>query len=156
MSATIVEPHKSSIGNLDANVMALLAYLATGILMYIPYIKYVAWLAPLVLFFLEKQSGFVRFHAMQAFILNAVNFLLTALIGGIIIASITAAAQRAQTWEDVGATLAGVGIINTIVIIISLVITIFAIVALVKAYKYQLYKMPLIGKLAAKFSGQAA
>ena len=74
---------------------------------------------------------------MQAFILNG-NFLLTALIGGIIIASITAAAQRAQTWEDVGATLAGVGIITTIVIIISLVITIFAIVALVKAYKYQL------------------
>ncbi len=80
--------------------------------------------------FSGKTSGFVRFH-VQAFILNAVNFLLTALIGGIIIASITAAAQRAQTWEDVGATLAGVGIITTIVIIISLVITIFAIVALV-------------------------
>ena len=53
MSATIVEPHKSSIGNLDANVMALLAYLATGILMYIPYIKYVAWLA--LVFFLKTK-----------------------------------------------------------------------------------------------------
>ncbi|MGI6333719.1 MAG: DUF4870 domain-containing protein [Saccharofermentanales bacterium] len=155
MSATIVEPHKSSIGNLDANVMALLAYLVTGILMFIPYISYVAWLAPLVLYFLEKQSGFVRFHTMQAFILNVINFLLSTLIGGIIVASISAAAHRATSLEDIGSSLAVAGVVTVIFTIISIIITIFAIIALVKAYKYQFYKLPLIGNLAAKISGQA-
>lgn len=155
MPATIVEPHKSSIGNLDANIMALLAYLATGILMFIPIINYVAWLAPLVLFLMEKQSGFVRFHAMQAFILNIINFLLTTLLGGIILASINAAYARALASGDFGASLAGAAIMTTILTIISLVIAVFAIIAMVNAYKYKLYKMPVIGALAAKFSNQA-
>ena len=52
-----VQTAKSSTG-LDENVAALLAYIAT-------------WVSGLVFFLIEKDSRFVRFHAMQAILLGA-------------------------------------------------------------------------------------
>ena len=73
-----VNPHRSSLG-MDAHVMALLCYLAAFVLAWIPYIQYVAPLAPLIIFFIEKESPFVKFHAIQAFILVLINWVLTTL-----------------------------------------------------------------------------
>jgi uncharacterized membrane protein len=154
MAALPVEPHKSSIGNLDANVVALLAYLAAGIIGWIPYIGYIAWAVPLVFFFMEKSSTFVKFHAMQAFVLNAISaiigFLLTVIIGGVV------GAAAINDLEGAMGALAAVAAIGVIVTIISLIFTIFAIIALVNAYKYKMYYIPLIGKLAEKFAGKKA
>ena len=152
MPAVIVEPHKSSIGNIDANTMAMLAFLATGILMLIPGVKYVAWLAPLALFVIEKQSSFVRFHAMQAFILNIISFLLTTVLGGIIITIVNAAFSRGT--GNISAALAASAIVTVIIWIISAIFSILAVIALINAFKYRLYRIPLIGALAASFSGQ--
>ena len=74
-------PHKSSLGGLDANLMALLCYVAAFVIGLIPGIRYVAFLAPLVLYFLEKNSRFVKFHAMQAFILELLYMLLNLILG---------------------------------------------------------------------------
>ena len=74
------QPHRSSLGGLDANIMALLCYLVTFVGGLIPVVKYVAWLLPLVIVFLEKESGLVKFHAMQAFVLNLISFVVTVLI----------------------------------------------------------------------------
>ncbi|NLF21130.1 MAG: hypothetical protein GX588_06935, partial [Clostridiaceae bacterium] len=49
MKNELYPPHKSSLGNLDANVLALLAYLAAVVVGWIPVLRYGAWLAPLVL-----------------------------------------------------------------------------------------------------------
>lgn len=136
----VVQPHKSSLGNLDANVMALLAYLASAILGWIPGISYVAWLAPLVLFFLEKQSSFVKFHAMQAFLIGLVGMLL-----GLIVSLIVGLMFVANPW-------ATIGIAGTLGFIVSLAILVFEIIALVKAYKYEEYKLPLLGNLAASLT----
>ena len=82
-----VEPHKSSLG-MDANLLAMLAYLVTGVLAWIPGVIYFIWLAPLIVFFFEKNSQFVRFHCMQSVLLFAVNTVLALLvrvvIGGIV------------------------------------------------------------------------
>ena len=152
MAATIVDPHKSSIGNLDANIVALLAYLAAGIIGWIPYIGYIAWLVPLLFYIMEKQSGFVRFHAMQAFLLNVVNavigFLLTIVIGGIF------AASAANSYEGAMGAVAAVAAIAVIVMIVSLILTIFAVIALVNAYQYKIYKIPVIGSIAERISAR--
>lgn len=53
----IYAPHKSTIGNLDANLVALLVYFVSTVAGWIPIVKYAAWLAPLVVFFVEKTAA---------------------------------------------------------------------------------------------------
>jgi uncharacterized membrane protein len=150
--ANQITPHKS-LGGLDANVMALLAYLAAGILSFIPGIRYVAWLAPLVLFFMEKDSRFTKFHAMQAFtlgLLDMVLVLVLTLISSAAAASaVTSTAAAFYTGSTAGleAALGTTVIFSVLIGIISIVFGIFAIIAMVKAYKYDEYEIPLLGKL---------
>ena len=73
MNAGSIDPHKSTIGGMDANLLALIAYIASAAVGFIPLLRYLAWLAPLVIFFMEKESGFVKFHAMQSFVLNLIG-----------------------------------------------------------------------------------
>lgn len=149
MKNEIYNPHRSSVGNLNANVMALICYLASIPLGWIPLVRYVAWLAPLVLFLLEKQSKFVKFHAMQSFLLHIVSavlsFLVSVVLGGILgIGSISAATYYAAAGL--------VGIIGLLTTGISLVILVFAIIAMVGAYKYKETHIPLIGGIAQRIA----
>ncbi len=146
-----VNPHRSSLG-MDANIMALLCYLAAFVLGWIPIIQYIAFAAPLVIFFLEKESPFVKFHAMQAFILQAIN-LVFMIIFGIIIAVINAAYYASGNYlANFGAAAGGALIFTVLLGIVGIVLTIFAIIALVKAQGYYEYKIPVVGNLAEKFS----
>ncbi len=133
-----IQPHKSSIGDQPANIMALISYLIGSVLVFIPGITYLAWLAPLVIFFLEKESRFVKFHAMQAFVLDAtgilLGLLLTLLFGGL--------------------SLRTLALIATLATMISLIILGLAIYAMFKAYRYVEYSIPLIGKLSATLTGK--
>jgi uncharacterized membrane protein len=142
-----VNPHKSSLG-MDANTLSLLCYIAAFVLSWIPVIKWIAWAAPLVIFLLEKQSPFVKFHAMQALLLEAVNWVI-ALIFNIIAAAIAAANPFALIG---GGGLGGFVFVTTLGVIIGIVLTIFAIIAMIKAYGYYEYKLPLLGNLAEKWS----
>jgi uncharacterized membrane protein len=152
MSAEIYGPHKSSIGGMDANVMALIAYIGASVLSWIPGVKYVAWLFPLFLFFFEKNSVFVKFHAMQAFLLNAIGavlaFLVSVVIGGIVLASINASTSLNSYTAALGAA----GVIGFFATIIGLIILVFSIIALVSAYQYKLYKAPVLGNFAEKLA----
>ncbi|MEL7610856.1 MAG: DUF4870 domain-containing protein [Bacillota bacterium] len=144
MENKIIEPaHKSSIGNLDANVMALLSYIISSVLGFIPGVSYVAWAIPLVIFFVEKQSKFVKFHALQAFSLNLFGFVLGLLVSLIMTAAVVTA--------DPYAALGAIGTVGILTFLISVVILVFAIIAMIKAYKYEVYKIPLLGNLAARF-----
>lgn len=140
MENNIYEPHKSSIGNLDANVVALIAYLGSTILGLIPGVKYVAFLVPIIIFFIEKDSKFVKFHAMQAILLSVAAFILTIVIG--IIAGILL----------VAGSFVGYSIFLALVWIVAIAILVISIIAAVKSYKYEIYKLPLIGKWAEKIA----
>lgn len=138
-----VNPHRSSLG-MDANVMALLCYIGAFVLSWIPVIQWVAPAAPLVIFFIEKGSPFVKFHAMQAFLLEAVNWVFFVIIK-VIIGALVFNPFSLTGWGAVAA-------VTTIYTIIGIVMTVFAIIALVKAYGYFEFKIPLIGNLADKWS----
>lgn len=149
MKNEIYSPQKSSIGNLNANVMALVCYLASAVVSLIPVVRYVAWLAPLALFLMEKESKFVKFHAMQSFLLHVVSavlgFLVTVVLGGILGAGSLSAATYAAA--------AGIaGLIGLLTTIISLAILVFAIIAMVGAYQYKETHIPILGGIAQRIA----
>lgn len=136
-------PHKSSL-NIDANVLALLIYVGAYFLGMLSN-GWLAFALPLILFFVEKTSRFVRFHAMQSMVLQVVSFVLGIVVsivsGGVALTSILAG--------DVAGLLALLPIF-LILSLIGLVIFIFTIIAAVKSYKYEAYEIPVVGGLAQK------
>ncbi|KAB3531098.1 DUF4870 domain-containing protein [Alkaliphilus serpentinus] len=140
-----VEPHKSSLG-MDANIAVLITYLGGVVIGWLPAIGYVSWLVPLIIFILEKESDFVRFHSMQSLILNAVG----ALLGLIIV--IFSGAIATTFFYSPAAGLGFLGILSLLTTIISIVILVFAILAVINGFKYKEYKIPVIGNLAEKLS----
>jgi len=124
---------KSSTG-LDDNVASLLAYL-------------LQFVGGLIFFLIEKDSRFVRFHAMQSMLLSGVfwvglialwivSFVLTLILG------------------QLSGLLAG--LVWVITILLQLVLVVAALIGfifcMIKAYQRQYFKLPLLGAYAEKFS----
>ena len=152
-----VEPHKSSTG-LDANLWAMLVYIITIILGWIPYVQYVAWLFPLVIFFTEKDSEFGKFHAMQVmalYVINAIIQIILGIIGFALSISLMVSAVNPLNWGGAIGGAIAYGAISIVGGIVVLVLMIFAIIALIRAYQYEEYRMPLAGVLADKFRAMA-
>lgn len=150
MSLRTYEPHKSSLGGTDANIMALLAYLIAIILNFIPGAHWFAWIVPLIIYLMEKDSQLVKFHAAQAFVLSAVGAILYIILDAINAAIWvgSAAFWLSGSW---GAAAAGSIIIGLISIVIAIIIAIFEILAMINAHKYSEYNIPFIAGLAEKF-----
>jgi len=113
---------KSSTG-LDANVAGLLAYLFGG-------------LGGLVFFLIEKESRFVRFHAMQSILLNV----------GVVVVVITMMIVNVAVAFISGALATLVGLIWTLVMLGALGL---AILCMIKAFQGQEFRIPVIGDMAA-------
>jgi uncharacterized membrane protein len=105
---------KSSTG-LEENVAGLLSYLLT-------------WLTGLIFFFVEKDSKFVKFHAMQSII---------TFVAGMIVAWILGAIPF-------------IGWVFSM--LIGILLFVLWIVLMIKAYKGEKYKLPVIGDLAEKWA----
>ena len=135
------EKHQSSIGNVDANIMMLVAYLGTGIiascLSFIPFISIIALAVPIVILVMEKNSEYVKFHALQALILNLLSVIVSFFL----------------TFIFLVVPFLGL-IISPIILIISLVIFAVEIFVIVKSWKYTSYKFPLVGDFAERFVGK--
>lgn len=152
---SIVYPtHNSSIGNINANIIALLAYLIPVLLGGSPALKYVVWLAPLVMYFIEKDSGLVKFHAMQAFVLNlignAFNYLVSVVISGIFLLNPSIYSNNIGSLLTLGIS----GIISLMLGLItfgiSAAVFILSIIAMIKAYKYSEFEIPFINLISDK------
>ena len=163
MANTVYQPHKSSLGEIDANYIAVACYGAAIVFSYIPFLKYVAWLAPLLIYFLEKKSVLVKFHAVQALILNAIGAvvaLILSIVGSIIVKIMTP--EYTNYWDtylaggsyydDLKKATAVGTIFTVIAIIIAVLLMALEIIAALNAYKYTEYKLPVIGGIATKVS----
>jgi uncharacterized membrane protein len=113
---------KSAVGDLDANIAALLAYVMT-------------WLSGLVFYLMEKENRFVRFHAMQAILLGAT--IVVVLIVFSVIWTITAYIS----WI-LGSFFGLLGVLVWLVLLAAW------IMCMVKAYQGQQFKLPLLGDIA--------
>lgn len=125
---------KASIG-MDANLASMLCYLTMiccglGIIL------------SLVFFFMEKTSRLLRYHAMQAL-----------MYGGVWIV-VGIAFRILMTIVDIalGDTLGFFGFWGLLLVrlFVALVLLVFLILAAIKAYQGQYYKLPIIGDLAWK------
>jgi uncharacterized membrane protein len=128
-----VQTAKSSTG-LDENVAALLSYVF-------------GWITGLIFMLLEKESRFVRFHAVQALILGIIGLVFS--FGSWIIwfAVVIIASQL----PDLVATLF-MGVVGLIMFVLVLAIFVGWVICMVKAYQHQYFKLPVIGNLAEKYS----
>ena len=124
---------KSSTG-LDENVAALLAYIMT-------------WVSGLVFFMIEKDSRLVRFHAMQAILLGAVVSILA--IGLWIISLIVVLIVGQISGILSGLVTLVLGLLG---LVLGAAFVLGWILCLIKAYKGEFYKLPLLGPYAEKFS----
>lgn len=149
MKNELYQPHQSSIGNLRANAMALICYGASVVLGFIPIVRYAAWVAPLVLFLMEKQSKFVKFHAMQSFLLHVVGAALSLVVSLVLRGIIGAGSLNAASFYAAAGISGVIGLLTTI---ISIVILVFTIIAMVGAYHYKETHIPVIGGIAEKLS----
>lgn len=145
MKATISAPHQSSLAGLEANVLAVLCYLSAAILGWIPGIRYVAWLAPLVVFFLEKKSAFVKFHAMQSFLLHLagtlLGFLVSVIVGGVV--------STTAVHGNLNAAFGFAGVAGLLTLLVGLGLLGLAVWVMLAAYRYKTVALPFIGPLTA-------
>ena len=129
---------KSALG-LDGNVAAALGY-PIGIIAIISLI-------------MEKENLFVKFHALQSLCFHvAMAVLMIALwvISAVLMVGGAAASVAAETGAVSG--LAGM-LIGLLWLVFVVVYFLGLILAAVKAYQGAMFKLPILGNLAAKWAG---
>lgn len=101
-------------------------------------LSYITWIAGLVFVLAEKQNRFVRFHAIQSLILwlsPTAIYLVASIVGRVVpVLGLILGCVAGLVWIA-----AFVG----------------AIVAGIKAYQGELYKLPIIGEYAERYANQA-
>jgi len=142
--------HKSSLG-IAASIAVILMYIVLIILLKFSYIKYFAWVIPVLLFVIEKESKFVKFNAVQAFficVIRAVLSLLLFLLGNAIASKDTSgmSADVVNRWISMAML---PDEIDTFIWIGLIAFTVFVII---KALDYSSIRLPKIRYIASKLS----
>lgn len=149
MSNKTVQPHKSSIGSLDANLVALLSYLVASLFLIIPGVGYVAWVVPLVVYLMETKSTFVKKNAMQSLVIHALSTLVSLLFRVIIGGILGLIFSGPFSWRSIGI----VSLFGTLTTIFAVAVIVFSILAMIRAYQYTEYNIPLIGPIVKWITG---
>jgi uncharacterized membrane protein len=124
---------KSGIG-LDANIAAALGYIV-GIL-------------ALILFFVEKENRFVRFHAIQSVIYSVAMVVLMIVLG--ILSTIVTIVLA-----NISSSLAFVGLLFYLLFLLLWLAWFGGLIyAAVKAYQGQMFKLPLVGNMAENIANK--
>ena len=127
------QPGKSSTG-LDENLASLLAYVF-------------GWISGLIFFLIEKDSRLVRFHGMQSILLNVLLAVVGIVLGVGLSILLVILGQVSNALASI------VGILSSLFwLAFSVIILIVWVLCLIKAYQGQMYKLPIIGNYAEKFS----
>ena len=130
---------KSALGGIDGNIAAALSY-PIGII-------------AIILLIIEKENRFVKFHALQSILLHvAALILMIALwvISAVVFVGGIAASAATNTGAIGGLASMLLGLIWFVFVILYLL---GLIISAVKAYQGSMFKLPIIGNMAAKWSG---
>ncbi len=141
---------KSSILNLDANIVVLIAYLGGLVFRWLHILCYLAWIIPLIIYLCESKNEFVKKQSAQATLLYLVSSLLSVAVYILLIIFAPSETQDIYNMIITG-SLFLVGVISILATIIAITITIFGIVAIVKTYNYEDYEIPYLSKYLSKF-----
>ena len=145
-----VEPHKSSILDADANLVALSVYLLPLLGNFMS-LGIISWVLPVVAIFLEKNSPLVFFHAVQSLVLQAVVLVFNVLM---ILFGFVSAGSSLVLGNNIFGAFGVVGIVGVISTAITVIVVAFEIVGIVKAYGWEIYYFPFFGEFTKKFTNK--
>lgn len=128
-------PSSSPLGSMDPKVAAALSYI---------------WIVGVIFFIMEKENRYVRFHALQSILFgvaNSVIMIVLAILAGVL--TVVFGIGGAMVGGGAG-TLASlvVWLIWLLFWLIAMVMFVGLILAAVKAYQGQKFKLPIIGNMA--------
>lgn len=139
MDTYAYQPHKTSMfKNFDANWMAVIVYVGYIVLYLIPGVSSVAgmlaWILPLVVLFVERDSGLVRYSAAQSLVLSLAQLLINLIL------------------TIFGAVTLGIGFIITapLMVVVNIVVFVLEVICAVRAYQWTALRIPLVGNWAAR------
>ena len=153
MKTTVIKPHKSSIGGMEANILALLMLIGLAAFSWIPYVGYASWAIPLVIFFIEKKSKFVKFYAATAIGLSIIGAVIS-VVFAIIIFALTPRTYQSIINYAMGRGWGAITFFTTLALIVSIAFLALYIFLIIMAASYKQIELPLIGPLALKYSGK--
>lgn len=126
---------KTALG-LDANIGALLCYVLN-------FVCYLGIVYSIIVLVTDKVNKLTRFHAAQSLLLSAV--MLVVGVPGYVIAGVLALSGSSMM------ALLGT-LIWLVVALVGLAVFVFWVISAIKAFGGEIYKVPVIGDYADKFS----
>jgi uncharacterized membrane protein len=152
MKTTTFQPHKSSLG-MNANIAVLVVYIAMAVISWIPYLGWLAWAVPLVFFYMEKESKFVKFQSVQALVIGIVRAAI-AIVLQIFVWILTPRDIYSAMNYALGQGWGVWALLGTLSAIIGIAFTLIEIYKHAKAYGWKQVEIPVIGPIAAKASAK--
>ena len=131
---------KSALG-LDGNIAAALGY-PVGII-------------AIICLIMEKENRFVKFHALQSILLHVAFVILAIAVWLLTIVLMIVGVAASAASSSAGGAMGGiVGLLFTLIWLVCVVAYIAGLIlAAVKAYGGNAFKLPIIGNMAEKWSG---
>lgn len=146
------QPHTSSLGGLQANVIVLIIWLAPAILgIFLPNVSYLGLIIPVVFLLIEKESALVRNHAGQALALylitNAIQIVLGIVVSVLALGgAVVTAATPGGSGAGIYTVMASAGIGGLFILAVAIFSFVFAIIACVRGWKWENYTLPIVGR----------
>lgn len=143
-------PHRSSIFDLEANIVAMLAYALPMLLNTLTGLDSITWLIPLLILLMEKNSQYVRYHGAQAlafFVMSAILSVVGSILNVVgIISSIMFEVPLVGWIPGTALSIGMIGIVVTMAVI-SIILLVYEITSAVKAYNYIYYEIPVVTRI---------
>ena len=143
---SIEKNNKSSL-NISENIVAIIPYLGI-ILAYFEVTRWFCWVIPLIIFFVEKKSVLVKKHSVIAFLIYIIQLILFGII------YLLFSSNEVCAWgscQEIPRYLTTNG--NNMIITISILISIFNIFSIYKAYKGETLDIPGLNEVLNQLTG---
>ena len=127
---------KTALG-LEPNIGALICYIGNFVCSF-------GLIYSIIVLVTDKTNKLVRFHAVQSILCSIVGIVLGVIVG---IGGAVAGIVDAQ----IGFPILSLGV-GLIVLVLALVLLVTIVLAAIKAFKGEIYKIPVIGNFADKWS----
>ena len=160
MKTTQIEPHRSSLG-MDANIAAVIIWVAMAGIAWIPFLGWVSWGVPILFFVLEKESKFIKYQAIMALIVGVVRAGISIVLQILVWILTPRIKEPKNIWEALEAIDNYVNkswgiwtFFSVLSVIIAIAITAVIVYFIVMAYGYKQVEVPGVGKITDKASEQ--
>lgn len=141
------QPHRSSIFDLEANLVAMLAYVLPMIINLLTGLDAITWLIPLLVLLMEKNSEYVRYHGAQSlafFVISAILSLAGSALNLVGVISNVLFNVPLVGWIPGTALSIVIVVIALAFAVISISLMVMEIISAVKAYGYIYYELPVV------------